>query len=316
MLAVAALARPLAARAQPAERMRRVGMLFPAGATPGAQELVQALARLGHVEGRSIAYDMRAADRQSERLPQLARELVAARPDVIVSATTPAARALTEATRDIPIVLALVGDPVALGLTQSIARPTGNVTGFTTGNDTVAAKRLELLREMIPAARKVALLWVRENAQHQLVVGRTRQAGAALDVELVSLPVTDAADISPAIARAESERAAGLLIAADPLTVGNRRTIIDECLVRDLPAMHNYSFEVRDGALMSYGSDVGEDYGRAAVYVDRILRGARVFDLPFQEPTQISLAINLRTARSMRLTVPQALLIRADELIE
>ena len=213
-------------------------------------------------------------------------------------------------------MLALVGDPVALGFTQSIARPTGNVTGFTTGNDTVAAKRLELLREMVPSARKVAHLWVRENVQHQLVVGRTRQAGAALDVEVLSLPVTEAGDISPAIAKAESERAEGLLVAADPLTVANRRTIIDECVVRDLPAMHNYSFEVRDGALMSYGSDVGEDYGRAAVYVDRILKGAKVFDLPFQEPTQIGLAINLKTARSMRLTVPPSLLVRADELID
>jgi putative ABC transport system substrate-binding protein len=311
-----AAAWPLTAHAQQGERIHRVGMLFPASDTPGSRELVQALAKLGYREGRNVAYDIRAAEGQTERLSQLARELVAGKPDVIVSATTPAARALTDASRDIPIVLALIGDPIALGLTRSIARPTGNVTGFTTNNETVAAKRLELLREMIPSARKVALMWVPENAQHQLVAARTRQAAAALDVELLSLPVTADEEISPAVAKAEKERAAGLLVAADPLTVRNRRTIIDECLLRDLPGMHNYSFEVRDGALMSYGSDVGEDYGRAAVYVDRILKGARVAELPFQEPTQIGLAINLRTARSMRLTVPPSLLVRANEVIE
>jgi putative ABC transport system substrate-binding protein len=296
--------------------MRRVGVLFPAGDTPGSRELAQAMAKLGYVEGRNVVYDIRAAGREPERLPELARELVAKKPHVIVSAAAIAGRALTEATRDIPIVMALIGDPVALGFTKSIARPTGNVTGFTTGNDTVAAKRLELLREMVPTARKIALLWTATNVQHRLVFDRTRQAAAALDIELLSLAVTEAEDISPAIAKAEQERAAALLVTADPLTVRNRRTIIDECLVRDLPAMHNYSFEVRDGALMSYGSDVGEDYARAAAYVDRILKGAKVSDLPFQEPTQIGLAINMRTARSMKLTVPPSLLIRANEVIE
>lgn len=316
LLGGAAAAWPLGARAQPTERVRRVGVLFPAGDTPGLRDLVEALARLGYVEGRNIAYEVRAAGREAERLPRLARELVAGRPDVIVSATERAGSALAEATRDIPIVLALVGDPVALGLTQSIARPTGNVTGFTTGHDTVVGKRLELLREMVSELRKVALLWVRDNAQHRLVAERTHQAAAALGIELLSLPVIEAEDIPPLIAKAEEERAAGLIVAADPLTVRNRRTIIDECLLRNLPAMHSYSLEVRDGALMSYGSDVGEDYGRAAAYVDRILKGTSVAELPFQEPTQIGLAINLRTARSLRLTVPPSLLVRASEVVE
>jgi len=298
-------------------RMYRVGILFPAGSeTPGSHKLGQALAALGYIEGRNIAYDIRAAGREVERLPELARELVAAKPDVIVSAAAIAARALTDATRDIPIVMALIGDPVALGFTKSMARPTGNLTGFTTSHDTIAAKRLQLLLEMVPNARKVAFMWVPTNVQNRLVEERTRQAAASLNIELLSLPVATAAEISQAIAKAESERAAALLVAADPLTVRNRRTIIDECQLRDLPAMHNYSFEVRDGALMSYGSDVGEDYGRAAVYVDRILKGAKVADLPFQEPTHIGLSINRRTARSIGLTISQSLLIRADEVIE
>jgi putative tryptophan/tyrosine transport system substrate-binding protein len=241
---------------------------------------------------------------------------VAKKPDVIVSAAAISARALTDATHDIPIVMALVGDPVELGLTRSMARPTRNVTGFTTGHDTLAAKRLELLLEVVPTVRKVGFLWVPTNVQHRLVEERTRQAAAALNVELMSLPVTTAEEISAAIARAENGGKTALLTAADPLIVRNRRMIIDECLLLNLPSMHSYSFEVRDGALMSYGSDVGEDYERTAVYVDRLLKGAKVADLPFQEPTHIVLTLNLRTARSIGLTIPPSLLARADEVIE
>jgi putative ABC transport system substrate-binding protein len=274
------------------------------------------LARLGFVDGRNITYDMRAAGGQVERLPQLAREIVAQKPSVIVSATTPAARALLDATHDIPIVLALIGDPIGLGVTNSMARPSGNVTGFTTGNDTVAPKRLELLLEMIPTARKVALLWVPANDQHRLVVERTRQAAATLGVDLLSLPVATAADISLAVAKAESEHAQGLLVTADPLTVRNRRSIIDECLLRNLPAMHNFGFEVKDGALMSYGSEAGEDYRRAAGYVSRILKGTKVSELPFQEPTKYDLAINLKTAKALGINASPTLVARADEVIE
>jgi putative tryptophan/tyrosine transport system substrate-binding protein len=296
-------------------RTHRVGILFPAGDT-GFRKLADALRALGYIEGRNVTYEIRAAGLHVERLPELARELVAKKPDVIVSAAAISARALTDATHDIPIVMALVGDPVELGLTRSMARPTRNVTGFTTGHDTLAAKRLELLLEVVPTVRKVGFLWVPTNVQHRLVEERTRQAAAALNVELMSLPVTTAEEISAAIARAENGGKTALLTAADPLIVRNRRMIIDECLLLNLPSMHSYSFEVRDGALMSYGSDVGEDYERTAVYVDRLLKGAKVADLPFQEPTHIVLTLNLRTARSIGLTIPPSLLARADEVIE
>ena len=296
--------------------MHRVGILFPAGETPGIQRFSAALRELGYVEGRNVTYDVRAAGADAGRLPDLARELIAGKPDVIVSATATAGRALMNATKEIPIVLALIGDPVGLGLTTSLARPTGNVTGFTTAHDTLAAKRLELLLELVPNARKVAFLWFPGNEQNKLVEQRTREAAAALRVELLSLPVGSAEEISLAITRADAERAGALLIAPDPLIVRNRQTIIDECLLRNLPAMHSYSFEVRDGALISYGSDVGEEYERAAVYVDRILKGVKVAELPFQEPTHIGLTINLRTARSIGLTVPASLTVRADEVIE
>jgi putative tryptophan/tyrosine transport system substrate-binding protein len=310
------LFRPWVSRAHAQSRVHRVGILFPAGETPGFLRLSAALRELGYVEGRNVAYDVRAAGADIGRLPDLSRELVAGKPDVIVSATATAARALMNATREIPIVLALVGDPVELGLTGSIARPTGNVTGFTTANDTLAGKRLEVLSELVPSARKVAFLWVPGNEQNRLVEQRTREAAAALRVELLSLPVGSAEDISLAITTAEAERAGALLIAPDPLIVRNRQTIIDECLLRNLPAMHSYSLEVRDGALIAYGSDVGEDYGRAAAYVDRILKGNKIADLPFQEPTTIGLTINLRTARSIGLPIPNSLLVRATEVIE
>jgi ABC transporter substrate binding protein len=235
------LLRPWGPGARAQSRLHRVGLLFPAGETPGLPRFSAALRELGYVDGRNVGYDVRAAGADIARLPELAREVVAGRPDVIVSATARAGLALMNATREIPIVLALVGDPVGLGLTSSMARPTGNVTGFTTAHDTLAAKRLELLLELVPAARKVAFLWLPGNEQNRLVAERTRDAAAALRVELLSLPVATAEDVSLAIAKAEAERAQALLIAPDPLLVRNRQTIIDECLLRNLPAMHNYS---------------------------------------------------------------------------
>ncbi|HJQ56403.1 MAG TPA: ABC transporter substrate-binding protein [Vineibacter sp.] len=314
----AAVAWPVGARGQPQSgaKVYGVAVLFPAGDEPGARQLIEALAARGYVPQRNVTYHMRAAGQETGRLPRLARELVAQRPDVIVTATEPAARALTDATREIPIVMAVIGDPVALGITQSLARPTGNVTGFTSGHETIAAKRLELSLEVVPAARVVALLWVSTNTTNRLSMERSHQAAATLKVGLVSLPVAVAEDIPPAIDKAQKEGAAVLLVAADPLTIRNRRTIIDECLLRNLPAMHSYALEVRDGALISYGSDVAEDYGRVAGYVDRILKGAKIAELPFQEPTRFGLSINLRTAQALGLTIPPSILARADEVIE
>jgi putative tryptophan/tyrosine transport system substrate-binding protein len=315
-LLCAIVLQPWSSSAYAQARLYRIGVLFPAGEDPGFLRLAAALKDLGYVEGRNIAYHVRAAGADPDRLSALAREVVAANPDVIVSATAMAARALTNLTTEIPIVLALVGDPVELGFTRSMARPTGNVTGFTTAIDTLAAKRLELLLELVPSARKVALLWRPGNEHSKLVEALTRAAAETRGVELLSLAIGEESAIPVAFSRAEAERVDALLIAADPLIVRNRRTIIDECLLRNLPAMHNFSFEVRDGALMAYGSDVGEDYARVASYVDRILKGSKVGDLPFQEPTTIALTINLRTARSIGLSFPSSLLVRAADVIE
>jgi putative ABC transport system substrate-binding protein len=310
-----AAAWPLAVTAQ--QRIPRVGvLLIGAGVPPRDFELARQLARLGYVEGRNITYEIRGADGDANRLPTLAREIIATNPDVIVGSTSPAALALAAATRDIPIVMTVIGDPIALGLSNSISRPSRNVTGFTISSASLAAKRLELLRELVPALRKVAYLWVPLNPVTKQLGEQVRMAADTLDIKLVSLPLTTSADINEAFTLAEKEQVTAVFIEPADLTVRFSGTIVDECLVRNLPAMHAWPFEVHNGALISYGPAIVENYPRTAIYVDRILRGAKIAELPFEEPTQIKLAINLRTARSIKITVPPTLLARADEVIE
>ena len=306
---------PLAAFAQP--RTPRVGVLLTGRAVPPRDlEIAGELARIGYMDGRNIAYEIRAAEGDITRLPALARELVATRPDVIVGSTSEVALALLDATHDIPIVMTLVSDPIALGFSSSISRPSYNITGFTISTLSLAAKRLEILHDAVPAAGKVAYLQAPQNPAAAMYAARVKQAADALDIELVSLPLTSDADLAGAFARADQERVAAVLIQIDPLTYRLSGDIIDQCLVRDLPAMHGWAIEVRNGALMSYGPAAPENNARAAIYVDRILKGARVADLPFEEPTEIKLVINLRTARSIGIALSPNFVARADEVIE
>lgn len=315
LLGGAATAWPINVRAQ--QKTPRVGVLV-GGASPPARdfELVHQLARLGYTEGRNIAYEIRGAEGDSNRLSQLAQELVATKSDVIVGSTSAVAVALAAATRTIPIVMMVVGDPITLGLSSSISRPDRNVTGFTVSNPSIAAKRLELLRELVPALRKVAYLWEPPNPMTKKFGEEVRKAADALGIELVSLPLRSGVDIGPAFTIAEKEKVMAVLIEAGDVTVRFGGTIVDECLVRNLPGMHAWPFEVHNGALISYGPAAAENFSRAAIYVDRILKGAKIAELPFEEPTQIRLAINLRTARSINISIPSSLLARADEIIE
>ena len=274
------------------------------------------MAKLGYIEGNNITYDIRGAEGDSSRLPQLALELVAKKPEVIVGSTSTVAVVLANATREIPIVMMVVGDPIALGLSNSMSHPSRNVTGFTMSTTALAAKRLELLRELVPGIRKVAFLRVRDNPITKRTGEEVQTAADMLGLKIVPLPVASGADITTAFTIAEKEGVTAILIDGDPLMVRFSGTIIDECLVRDLPAMHPWPFEVRNGALISYGPAIVENYSRTALYVDRILRGISIGELPFEEPTQIKLAINLRTARSIGVTVSPTLLARADEVIE
>jgi putative ABC transport system substrate-binding protein len=212
--------------------------------------------------------------------------------------------------------MTVVGDPIALGLTGSMSRPTHNVTGFTNSSLSLAAKRLELLHGIVPALRKVAYFWVPGNPLATLFEAQVRKAADLLGIKLVSLPLTSEADIAAAFALADEEQAMAVLVETDPLTLRFSVTIVDECMVRDLPSIHTWPIEARNGALISYGPAAVENNPRTAIYIDRILKGATVAELPFEEPTEIKLVINLRTARSIGIVIPPTLLARADEVIE
>ena len=306
---------PIAARAQTTDRVRTIGVLATFAETdPNIVTFKNRLQELGWTEPK-LRIATRVAE-DGERVRTFAAELVTLAPDVILSTTSTTARAVVDATSTIPIVSAVLGDPIALGFTRSMSRPTGNITGFTTFNDTVASKRLEMLREMMGSMNKAALLWVPVNPQQVLLAKQTEEAARGLGIELLSLPLNAADDIAPALARADSAHVQAIVVAADPLTVANARAIIDGCTARDLPSMHTFVFETRSGALMSYGADLSENYRRAAGYIDQILRGVKVADLPFQEPTRLTLSINLGTARSLHIAVPASLLARADEVID
>jgi len=306
---------PIAARAQTTDRVRAIGVLATFEETnPNLATFKNRLQELGWTDAK-LQIAIRVAE-DGERVRMSAAELVTLAPDAILSTTSTTARALLDVTSTIPIVSAVLGDPVALGFTKSMSRPTGNITGFTTFNDTVASKRLQMLREMVGSLNKTALMWVPVNPQQVLLAKQTEEAARGLGMELLSLPVNTSDDIAPALAKAALAQVQAIVVAADPLTVANARAIIDGCAARGLPSMHTFDFETRSGALMSYGADLSENYRLAAGYVDQILRGAQVADLPFQEPTRLALSINLSTARSLRIAVPPSLLARADEVIE
>jgi len=315
-----AAAWPLPLRAL-AQHARKIGILTTSPENdPEAARRIAALRQklhdLGWIEGKEIQIDIRFAGTDPARLRSEATALVAAAQDAIVSTTSTTTRSLLDATRKLPIVAAVSGDPIELGFTKSLSHPTENVTGFTTFNETLAAKRFEILRELLPKMQRAALIWVAANPQQELLEKQTKKAAETLGTELISLPIKTATDIAPALTTAHDRAVAALIVAADPLTVANHRIIIEGCMAKRMPAMHSYVFEAKDGALISYGIDILDNYRRAAEYVDRILRGSKISDLPFQEPTRFTLAINIQTARTLGIKVPASLLSRADEVIE
>jgi putative ABC transport system substrate-binding protein len=311
--AAVAYARPL--RAQ--QRIARIGILvLGPQVAPKELALVSELAKLGYVEGRNVSYEVRGVDGDFSRLPTLSRALVATKPDVLVGASEVVADAMAAVTADIPIVLTVMGDPIAIGLTDSMSRPSRNVTGFTLSSPTLSAKRLELLHELIPGLSKVAYVSAPIGPMYNIFQQQVRSAASALALTLFSVSVTNEASVAEGFAIAARENVQAVMVETSPSNVRLSAHIIDECLLRDLPAIHPWYFDVRAGALMSYGPTVLENYSGAAKYVDRILKGAKVAELPIQEPTQFKLAINLRMARAIKLTIPAMLLARADEVME
>lgn len=309
----AASLRPAAA--QP--RVARVGVLV-IGRAPAVKDfnIASELARLGYAIGRHVTYDLRAADGNLGRLAGLARELVAGKPDVLIGAGALSAEALAAATSEIPIVITVMIDPIETGFSDSMSRPSRNVTGFTSSSPTLSAKRLELLRELIPGLRRVAYLSAASGSMYAILEKNVRAAAADWDIAVHTIPLSTEASVAGGFAIADREQAQAILVENNPSNVRLSVHIINECLVRDLPSIHPWIFEAHAGGLMSYGPAALENHAGAARYVDRILKGAKVSELPFEEPTEIRLAVNLRTARSMKIAIPQTLLARADEVIE
>src|SRR5215510_1075570 len=315
IIAGSALAWPRAACAQ--QHSAHIGILLLGRAVPPKElTITSELARLGYDEGRNVSYDVRGADGDLDRLPMLTRELVATRPDVLVGASEIAADVLAKATRDIPIVVTVMGDPIASGLTSSMSRPTRNVTGFTLSSPTLGAKRLELLHELIPGLRRVAYLTTPAGPMYNVFEQYVREAANALGLTIFLVPIITEESVADGFVVIEREKPQAVMVENSPSIVRLSTRIIDECLFRDLPAIHPWYFEVRAGALMSYGPTILENHAGAARYVDRLLKGAKISELPIEEPAQIKLVINLRTARAIKLIIPPTLLARADEVIE
>ncbi len=308
---------PLGADAQPAARTYRVGYLETGDVRPRPwQAFRERLRELGFVEGRNVAFETRSADGRIDQLPGLAAELVRLKVDVIVTAGSPATHAAKGATSSIPVVMATGGDPVALGLVRSLARPGGNVTGLTTLSRELSGKRVEMLREVLPRASRMGLLWHRSSEIDALTRRETEAAAHALGIPLTAVGVDGPDEFAPAFSALVADRAGAVLVATSPMFFGHRRQLADLALKHRMPSIFAFREYAEAGALMAYGPSYSELFQRAAGYVDRILRGARPADLPVEQPTKFELTINVRTAKALGLTIPSPVLARADELIQ
>jgi putative ABC transport system substrate-binding protein len=316
-----AAAWPLAARAQQPERMRRIGVLMgydendPAG-KPLVSAFTQALAGLGWTDGRNVRMDLRWWGDDINRISAIAQELVGLQPEIIVTmGSTPSTVALQRQTRTIPIVFASVSDPVASGLVPRLDRPGGNVTGFANSEATLGGKWLELLAEVAPGLKRAAIMFDPDNPGALVFLPPFETAARSLKVEPIIAPVHSDVEIETAI-NALGRKPGGGFVVMDTFAFMHRAPIILAAARNNVPAVYNRSGFARDGGLLSYGVDQVDTFRRTATYVDRILRGEKPGDLPVQFPTKFEMAVNLKTARALGLTVPQSIVLRADEVIE
>jgi ABC-type uncharacterized transport system substrate-binding protein len=318
-----ALAGPVVVGAQHADRIRRVGLLIPfAESDVEAQTQVAAflgaLRTLGWDEGRNVRIDYRWAARDTTRIRASAKELVELQPDVILARTTPVTAALQRETSTIPIVFVVVSDPVGDGLVAAVARPGANITGFTNVDASLGGKWLQLLKEIAPRIKRIAFVFDPRMAPGGGAYYRRliEDAAPSIGVQVIETAVHDAVDIKRAIEGFVREPNGGLIVLPDVTTINHRRTTISLAAHHRLPAIYPTDYFTKDGGLISYGADYLDLYRKAASYVDRILRGAKPIDLPVQGPIKFQLTINLKTAKALGLTIPPAVLARADEVIE
>jgi putative ABC transport system substrate-binding protein len=320
LLGGAAVVWPLAARAQQTGKMSRIGYLgssSPSLEPHYVEAFRQKLRDLGHVEGENIAIEYRWAEGQDDQLPKLATELVRLKPDVIVTTGTPGALAAMQATNTIPIVMASAGDPVGAGLVASLARPGGNVTGFTILGPELEGKRLELLKQAVPELSRVAVLWNPSNPAIVSYFETIKNAGRALRISLDPVAEVRRTDeLDNAFTAIASARPHALAVLADRFLLAHRKRIVEFAAAKRLPGMYPYREYVDAGGLMSYAPSNIELFRGTATYVDKILKGAKPGELPVQEPTKFELIVNLKNAKASGIDVPTSLLLRADEVIE
>jgi putative tryptophan/tyrosine transport system substrate-binding protein len=315
-LALGFLVAPLAPDAQPAAKIPRIGIIgdWPED-SPSWEVFRQGLRDLGYVEGQNLAIEWRFTEGKLDRLADTATELVRLQMDIIVTTGTPATRAAMHATPTIPIIMVSAGDPLRAGLVASLARPGGNVTGSTILGPELSAKRLQLLKEILPTASRVAFLWNPTNPANVLHFEDIQAGARALGVTLHSAEVRSPGEFESAFAAMMRERPDALIITADGIHQQHVGQILNFAAKNRLPVMSNVKDNVVGGALVCYGASQSELFRRAALYVDKILKGAKPGDLPVQQPMKFELIINLKTAQALGLTIPPTLLFQADEVI-
>ena len=313
---------PLVARAQQNERVRRIGLLmnFPEADTEGNARLVAFLQRmreLGWSDGHNLKLEARWSGADIDRMRTFAREIVVQQPDLIVAVGTPATSAVMRETSTIPIVFTQVSDPIGGGIVTNLARPGGNVTGFTLFEFSIGSKWLQTIKQIAPNVTRVAVLFNPTTAPYAPLYLRSVEDGtSSFAVDFSTLPLQDAVELEPTIKTFAATPNSALLVLTDTFTTVNRDRIIALAAEYRLPALYPYRFFAQSGGLVSYGVDTLEQYPRAAAYADRVLKGEKPGDLPIQQPTKYELVINLKTAKTLGLDVPQTLLARADEVIE
>ena len=309
---------PMVARGQQPPNMPTIGYLGPTTPAVESQRVaafVQRLHELGWIEGRTIAIEYRWAEGRSERFTEIAAEFVRLKVDVVATYATTPVIAAKQATSVIPIVFAVAGDPVGAGLVASLARPGGNVTGLSVQQNDLAGKRLELLREVVPGLRRLAIMGNADNPATVLEMGDVLTAARTLGLNVVTLEIRRAEDIAHAF-EALKGRTDALYVCNDPLVNANRILINTSALRARLPTVYNWRENVEAGGLMSYGANFPDMFRRTAELIDKVLRGAKPADIPVEQPTKFDLTINLTTAKALGLTVPPSVLARADEVIE
>jgi ABC-type uncharacterized transport system substrate-binding protein len=314
VLAVSLALAPLAAEAQQAGKVPRIGFLQPSQ-SENAVAFTQALRDAGYVDGHSAILETRIYGPLIERLPEIANELAARKCDVILAAGPSAIRAATRATTTIPIVgIDLESDPVANGWARSIGRPAGNLTGLFLDAPELGGKEIQLLKEAVPGLSRIGILW--DSSSGDLQFRATEKVGREAGLIVESIPIRRVEDAKLGLDRAAHQHLNGIIVLSSPLILRDRAQITDAALKNRLPTISLFTLFIEAGGLMAYGPDLPEMYKRAVTYIDKILRGAKAGDLPIERPSRFRFVINLKTAKALGLTIPQSVLLRADQVIQ